>query len=118
MHNVALVAYEYDRIPEDTMLVNLHGNSKKKKPNNQVMETTKTKLSNALASEKPKDSVDTVFKQKGGLLGAKSAGELPHSRDQAYYLKKKLQNKAVSESNGCSVDALCCYAAMQEYRRQ
>ena len=45
-----------------------------------------------------------LFEQKGGLLGAKSARELLHSRDQAYYLKIKLQNKAVSESIGCSID--------------
>ena len=54
MHNVVLVAYKCDGVPEDTMLVNPHSNSKKK---NQVMESTKTKLSNALASEMPKNAV-------------------------------------------------------------
>ena len=87
------------------MLVNSHGNNKKKKkPYYRVMENTKTKLSNALVSKKTKDVVDTVFKQKGRLLGAKSKESFPNSRDQAYYLKKKLQNKAVSESVGCLVD--------------
>ena len=30
MHNVVLAAYKYDGITEDTLLVNLHGNNKKK----------------------------------------------------------------------------------------
>ena len=103
MHNLVLVAYKYDGIPQDTILINPHGNSKKKKSYHRVMESTKKKLSNALTTEKPKKAVDIVFEEKGGLLSARSAGELPHSRDQAYYLKKKLQQKAVTESIGCSV---------------
>lgn len=67
------------------------------------MESTKKRLSNALTTEKPKKAVDIVYEEKGGLLTAKSAGQLPHSRDQAYYLKKKQQQKAVAESVGCSV---------------
>ena len=67
------------------------------------MESTKKKLSNVLTTEKPKKAVDIVYEEKGGLLRAKSAGQLPHSRDQAYYLKKKQQQKAVAESVGCSV---------------
>ena len=103
MHNLVLVAYKYDGIPQDTILVNPHGNSKKKKSYHRVMESTKKKLSNALTTEKPKKAVDIVFEEKGGLLSARSAGELPHNRDQAYYLKKKLQQKAVTESIGSSV---------------
>ena len=30
MHNLVLVAYKYDGIPQDTILVNPHGNSKKR----------------------------------------------------------------------------------------
>ena len=103
MHNLVLVAYKYDGIPQDTILVNPHGNSKKMKPYHRVMESTKKKLSNVLTTEKLKKAVDIVYEEKGGLLRAKSAGQLPHSRDQAYYLKKKQQQKAVAESVGCSV---------------
>ena len=67
------------------------------------MESTKKRISNALTTEKPKKAVDIVYEEKGGLLNAKSAGQLPHSRDQAYYLKKKQQQKAVTDSVGCSI---------------
>ena len=53
MHNLVLVAYKYDEIPQDTILVNPHGNSKKKKSYHRVMESTKKKLLNALTTEKP-----------------------------------------------------------------
>ena len=72
----------------------------------------KAKLSQALGLEKPKDAIDTVFKQKGGVIGV---GELPCSRDQAYYLKKKSQQKAITDSIGCSVGGQACemlYAVM------
>ena len=51
-------------------------------------------------------------------MSARSAVQLPHSRDQAYYLKKK-QQKAVAESIVCSVggetrDML--YAVMLQYK--
>ena len=103
MHNLVLVAYKYDGIAQQTLLINPHGNSKKKQPYHRVMDSTKAKLSRALATEKPKDAVNTVFKEKGGLLNAKSAGELPRSREQAYYLQKKLQQKAVARSVDSSV---------------
>ena len=89
MHNLILVAYKYDGIPQDTILVNPNGNSKMKKPCNQVMDSTKKKLSNVISTEKPKTAVDIVYEEKGGLLSVKSAGQLPHGRDQIYYLKMK-----------------------------
>ena len=61
------------------------------------MESTKKRLSNALTTEKPKKALNIVYEEKGELLNAKSAGQLPHSRNQAYYLKKKQQQKAVAE---------------------
>jgi len=67
------------------------------------MESTKKKLSNVLATEKPKKAVDIVFEKNGGLLNARNAGELPHGRDQAYYLKKKLRQEALTKSVGCSI---------------
>jgi len=35
-----------------------------------------------------------------GIINAESAGKLPRNRDQAYYLKKKNQNKEISNSIG------------------
>jgi len=64
------------------------------------MDSTKAKLSLAL---KPKDTVNTVFKENGRLLKAKSVGELPRSGDQEYYLQKKLQQKAIANSIDSSV---------------
>jgi len=50
MHNLVLVAYKYDKIVQQTLLINPHGNSKKKQPYHRVMDSTKAKLSRALAT--------------------------------------------------------------------
>ena len=76
----------------------IHMATVKKRPYHRTMESIKKRLSNALTKEKPKKAVDIIYEEKGGLLNAKSAGQLPHSRDQAYYLKKKQQQKAVTDS--------------------
>ena len=89
MLNVVLVTYKYDGIPEETMLVNPHGNSKKKKPE---MDSTKAKLSQALGLEKPKDTIDTVFKQKGGLIGAK-VWESFHAVEIKYIILRRNLNR-------------------------
>ena len=69
----------------------------KKKSYHQVMESTKKKLT----TEKPKKAVDIVFEEKGGLLSARSFLTV---EIKCINLKKKLQQKAVTESIGCSVD--------------
>jgi len=39
-------------------------------------------------SSSPKEALETVSKERGGELLAKSTGELPRNRQQAYNIKK------------------------------
>ena len=100
MHNLVLLVYKYDGTPQPVTLIHPHGNSKGSKPYRRVMESTKNRLASTLATNSPKDAVNAVFKEKGGLMNASSAGKLPRSREQAYYLKKKMQQKEMSASIG------------------
>ena len=95
-----LVAYKFDGVPEHTILVRPHGNCKENKPYRRTMESTKNQLTTNLESQPPKAAINTVFHSKGGIVEAKSAGKLPRSRHQAYYLKKKLQQKEIMDSVG------------------
>ena len=82
------------------------------------MESTKNHLASILATNLPKNAVNTMFKEKGGLLNAKCAGKLPHGSKQTYNVKKLLQDeitasiyKEISQfSRGESRDML--YAVM------
>ena len=107
MHNLVLVVYKYDGIPQPITLIRPHGNSKGSKPYHRVMESTKNHLASTLATNSPKNSINTVFKEKGGLLNARSAGKLPRGREQAYYLKKKMQQKEISASIGNEISQNC-----------
>ena len=44
----------------------------------------------------PKNAVDKVFASRGGVAAAKSVGELPRGRNQAYNIKKKQQQRALA----------------------
>lgn len=92
MNPVVMTAYKFDGVPEHTVVTRPHGNSKSNKPYRRTMSSTKTRLAAKLKTEKPKDANDSVFQSKGGLLGAKGAGELPRGRTQAYNLMEQCKN--------------------------
>ena len=77
------------------MLIRPHGNAKNDRPYRRARESTKLLLKEELSHNSPKVAVNTVFDKRGGLLEAKSAGELPRGRRQAYYNKGKLQQEQV-----------------------
>jgi hypothetical protein len=68
------------------------------------MTSTKNKLQEELGSSKPKDAIHNVGMRKGGVVGAKSAGELSLSPQQAYNLnnKRKRQREMSDVSVGLS----------------
>ena len=95
-----LVTYKFDGVPEHTVLVRPHGNCKENKPYRRTMESTKKLLTTKLESQSPKTAVNSVYESKGGILKAGSAGKLPRNRNQAYYLKQKLQQQEITDSIG------------------
>ncbi len=107
MHPVVLTAYKFDGVPEHTVVTRPHGNSKTNKPYRRTMASTKTHLATKLKTEKPKDA---VFQSKGGLLGAKGAGELPRDRTQAYNLNRKARHQELKDSIGAAFPLSCASA--------
>lgn len=54
-----------------------------------------------LEHRSPKDAVDKVFAERGGVIVAQSAGELPRGRTQAYNMKRtQLTAKEVGKNDG------------------
>ena len=99
---LALVIYKFDGVPEHPVLVRAHGNSKSNKPYRRTKESTKTLMRDQLQEKNPKDAVDQVHMKKGGILEARSAGDIPRDRTQAYNMQKKLKEQRTlnSLSNG------------------
>ena len=81
------MAYKFAGVPEHTVLVQPHGNSKEDKPFYWTMKNTVQQVANNLATHTPKRAISEVFNDKGGLIKASSAGELPHDRNQAYFFE-------------------------------
>lgn len=81
------MAYKFDGVPEHTILVRPHGNSKEDKPYCRTMKSTVQQVTTNLTTQTPKCAIDKVFNDKGGLVKSSSAGQLPCSRNQGYYLK-------------------------------
>ena len=96
-----MVAYKFDGVPEHTVLVQLHGNSKEDKPYYRTMKSTVQQITN-LAMQTPKRAIDKVFNDKGGLVKSSSAGQLPRGRNQGYYLKRKIMQAEINESASAS----------------
>lgn len=91
--------YKFDQAGEHPVLIRPHGNAKNSRPYRRTRESTKLLLKEELIHNSPKVAVNTVFDNKGGLLEAKSAGELPRGRPQAYYTKMKLQQEQLIDGS-------------------
>jgi len=92
----ALVVYKFDQVEDHPVVIKPHGNSKHNRPYRRTRESTKSLLKEELNHSSPKVALNTVFDKKGGLLAAKSAGELPRGCPQAYYTKTKLQEREMN----------------------
>ena len=84
------------------MLIKSHGNSKKRK---QSFCRTHPSTMKALKEEAqiypPKQAVNVVYEEKGGMMGAKSLGELPRNRDQVSNIRRSISsNLPICSSKG------------------
>ena len=72
---------------EHPVLVRPHGNAKTNKPYRRTKESTKSLLREQLHQRDPKDAIDNVLSEKGGMLRAQNAGDIPRDRTQAYNME-------------------------------
>ena len=93
MHNLVLVVYKYDVTPHPVTLIHPHGNSRGSKPYHRVMESTKNHLASTLATNSPKNAVNAVFKEKGGLINARSAGNFLVVENKRIISKRRYSRK-------------------------
>ena len=89
-HPLELVIYRFDGVQEHKVYIRPHGNAKSDQP---YYRTMKNMLHQQLKSSSPKDAIYSVTEAKGGIITARSAGELPLSQQQVYNInhKRKLQ---------------------------
>ena len=107
---MVLIMYKFDGVDEHTVLVRPHKLSKKSKPYFRTTPSVKMQLGHALSSQSPKDAIDSVTQDKGGLLLASNAGSIPRDRKQAYNLKNR--QKQGSQGSHYSRDLL--YVTMEQ----
>ena len=114
---ITMITYNFAVVPEHEVAAAPHGNSKRKVKNVRRMKSVKSKLSEALAVHTPKEAVTKVLSESGGILGARSAGELLLSIDEAYNLKQsRKQNTHAGHSRGKGHHLL--YTVMLQCKRQ
>ena len=97
-----IVQYWFDSGHEHRVLIKSHGNSKKRK---QSFCRTHPSTMNALKEEAqihpPNQAVNVVYEEKGGMMGAKSLGELPRNRDQVSNIRRSISsNLPICSSKG------------------
>ena len=76
--DLVLVAYIFDDVPEHTILVRPHGNSKENKPYYRTMKST-VKQMTSLAMQTSKRAIDKVFNDKG-VFKCRSTATWPKAR--------------------------------------
>ena len=76
-----------------------NGNAKRSRQYTRTKESTKQKLIDQLKTAAPKLAVDQVYESKGGILKAKSGGDLPRDLPQAYDLKTSEQGGIIHLSS-------------------
>jgi len=97
---LALVVYKVDGVPDHSVLVRPHGNAKSNKAYRRTKESTKSLLKDKLLHKEPRCAIDEVLSEKGGMLTADSAGDIPRDRVQAYNIHRKLKQQTVLNSLG------------------
>ena len=126
MSYLALVIYKFDGVPDHAVLVRPHGNAKKGKgPYRRTKESTKNLLKAELEHSSPKIATNKVFEDKGGIMLAESAGDLPRDRMQGYNFKRKQQELKLSSTFATSMQSLqhmryvvCCDGTVQMFRKE
>ena len=76
-----LVVYKFDGVKDHPVLVRPHGNAKRSdQPYRRTKQSTVNLLKAELEHSKPKDATNKVFTERGGIMMAQSAGDLPRDR--------------------------------------
>ena len=87
-----LIVYKFDGVKDHPVLVRPHGNSKRSnQPYRRTKQSTVSLLKAELEHNRPKGATNKVFAERGGIMMAKCAGDLPRDRTQTYNLKRKQQ---------------------------
>ena len=103
MNALILVVYKFDGVKDHPVLVRPHGNAKRSdQPYRRTKQSTVNLLKAELEHSKPKDATNKVFTERGGIMMAQSAGDLPRDRTQTYNLKRKEQELRMTNSCGIS----------------
>lgn len=78
---LAFVQYSFDR-HEHSIDLKPHGNSKQNQPFRRTKPSTLTKLKVSIETKAPRKVLREVENLQGGIIGAKSACDLPRDRKQ------------------------------------
>ena len=97
---LALVVYKFDGVPAHVVLVRPHCNTKANKPYRCTRESTKNMIKEELEHCDPKEAVNEVFEERGGMISAQSAGELPRGHTEAYNIRRQAQKEKLMTSMG------------------
>ena len=67
------------------------------------MTSVKTQLAHELVTQTPEEAIHKVYSTKGGVIGARSAEELPLHQHQAYNIKHKVKKQRLegTSSTAC-----------------
>ena len=91
-HKYALVQYLFDG-PEVEVKIKPHGNSSHARPYFRTSESTKQRLQEISATQKPKEAINVLMMEKGGEVHARGAGCVPRDSRQISYLREKKHTK-------------------------
>ena len=89
--------YKFDGVPAHIVLTHPRGNARSNKPYRGTRESTKCMIKNELEHSDPKDAVDKVFEERGGMVSAQRAGELPRGRTN---IRMQSQKEKLTASTG------------------
>ena len=73
---------------EHKVTINLHGNNKKKQPYCRTNPSTMMMIKHESKSAGPKDTVCRMYNKQGGMIEAKSLGELPRNHAQVANMRR------------------------------
>ena len=88
-----MVIYKFEGASEHRVMICPHGNSMSTGPFYRTMKSVTTKLKRELETQSPREAVCKAFTARGGVMGAKSAGELPQ---RVYNIKHQLKKQGTS----------------------
>ena len=91
-----MVIYTFTKGTEHEILVRPHGNSRSANPYQRTMPST-LKLLKETQHKSAKAAASAVARERGGLLGARSSGELPRDQKQVYNIRQQKEVHAAAK---------------------